>query len=248
MARCKGAIVGLLALLSGVAACDVPNFEGPQLQDPPQGFLLRPNPEAAHSFLAYLPRVYHDAWVQSLPPYSSIVINGFAGSLTLEDVLAAQDSLRARPHDPDVRFGQIEPLAVDGRDAWGWEERIEAPGRGIPWVAYRVMIPYDTISYTIEISTEDPLLKAEAPETLKAIIFTFGVGEIVWNWPVIALGLGLLFFAVHMMRQRSKQRVAQLKSINLVKIKKKETPEGQDAASVEPAVTTTAQSGPPSPE
>lgn len=256
MARCspraptlpRSAAVGLLALLSGVAACSVPNFEGPQLQDPPQGFLLQPNLEAPHNLFGYLPRVYHDAWVQSLPPFSSIVINGFAGTLTLADALAAQDSLRARPHDPDIRFGQPEPLTVDGRDAWGWEERIDTPQRGIPWVAYRAMVPYDTISYTIEISTEDPLLKAESPATLKAIIFTFGVGEIVWNWPLIALGLGLLFFAIHLSRQRAARRAAQLRSINLVKIKKKETPEAQDAAGVAPAVATAPQWDRPSPE
>jgi hypothetical protein len=244
----KNAIVGGLLILLGAAACDVPNFEGPQLQDPPEGYLLRPDPSQAHAMFAYLPAVYHDAWVQSLPPYSTIKINGFAGTLTLEDVLAAQDSLRARGGDPELSFGTVEPLSIDGREAWGWEERIETATRGIPWVGYRVMVPYDTISYSIEVSTEDPLLKADAPESIKAIVSTFAVGETVWNLPLLALGMGLLLFAVHMAREKSKAKAARLQSINLVKIKKKVTPEEEGEAAPEPVLASASSSGPASPE
>lgn len=222
----KRAIAFVLLVAGGLSACELPNYDGPQLQDPPVGFLLRPDPGSPHEMFAYLPTVYHDRWVQSLAPFSTIDINGFAGELTLEDVLAAQDSLRARPYDPDVTFGQVEPLSIDGREAWGWEERIDTPRRGIPWVAYRAMIPYEEVSYTVEISTEDPLLKAQAPETLKAIVTTFAVGEIAFNWPLIILGAGLLLFAVHMARQKAQIKTARLQSINLVKIEKKEEDDG----------------------
>jgi len=244
----KGAIVGLLVLLAGAAACDVPNFRGPQLQDPPEGFLLQPDPSLARNMFAHLPAIYHDAWVQSMAPFSTIKINGVAGTLTLEDVLAAQDSLRARPRDPDITFGQVEPLAIDGREAWGWEERIDTPTRGIPWVAYRAVIPYDTISYTIELSTEDPLLKAGAPESVKAIIATFAVGETIWNWPLIALGLGLLFFAIHVARLKAQEKADRLQSINLVKIEKKETPEDDAEDAEEPVPATAGQPERMSPE
>jgi hypothetical protein len=231
----KPAALGALLLLGSLAACDVPNFEGPQLQDPPQGFLLQPDSRASRSMFAHLPEVHHDAWVQSLPPYSTIRINGHPGVLTLEDVMAAQDSARAHKGDPEITFGAIEPLTVDGRDAWAWEERIETQRRGIPWVAYRVMVPYDTMSYTIEIDTEDPLFKAGAPESLRAIALTFAVGETVYNWPLMALGAGLLLFVIHMLRQRSQAKAAQLRSINLVKVEKKpKTDEGGGDGAAEP--------------
>ena len=223
------AALGVL-LLVGLAACDVPNFQGPQLQEPPQGFLLQPDSRAARSMFAHLPEVHHDAWVQSLPPYSTIRINGHPGVLGLQDVMAAQDSARAHKSDPDVSFGAIEPLSIDGREAWAWEERIDTQRRGVPWVAYRVMVPYDTISYSIEIDTEDPLLKAGAPESLRAIALTFGVGETVYNWPLILLGAGLLLFMIHMMRQRSQAKAARLRSINLVKVEKKPEQEDGEAA------------------
>jgi len=221
-------------LLVGLAACEVPSFQGPQLQEPPQGFLLQPDSRAARSMFAYLPEVHHDAWVQSQPPYSTIRINGHPGVLGLQDVMAAQDSARAHSRDPDITFGAIEPLSIDGREAWGWEERIETQRRGVPWVAYRVMVPYDTISYSIEIDTEDPLLKVAAPESLRAIVATFGVGETVYDWPLIALGAGLLLFLIHMMRQRSLAKAAQLRSINLVKVEKKPKP-GEGEGADEPA-------------
>jgi hypothetical protein len=224
------AALGVL-LLVGLAACDVPNFQGPQLQEPPQGFLLQSDSRAARSMFAHLPEAYHDAWVQSQPPYSTIRINGHSGVLGLQDVMAAQDSARRHARDADITFGAIEPLSIDGREAWGWEERIETQRRGIPWVAYRAMVPYDTISYSIEIDTEDPLLKVGAPESLRAIAQTFGVGETVYNWPLIALGAGLLLLVIHMMRQRAQAKAARLRSINLVKVEKKPKEEdGGDAA------------------
>jgi len=224
-------------LLVGLAACDVPNFQGPQLQEPPQGFLLQPDSRASRSMFAHLPEIYHDAWVQSLPPYSTIRINGHPGALGLQDVMAAQDSARAHKGDPDITFGAIEPLSIDGREAWAWEERIETQRRGVPWVAYRVMVPYDTISYTVEIDTEDPLFKASAPESLRAIALTFGVGHTAYNWPLITLGVGLLLFAIHVMRQRSQAKAARLRSINLVKIEKKPTPaDGEGEGAGEPAM------------
>lgn len=237
----RGAL-GVL-LLVGLAACDVPNFQGPQLQEPPRGFVLQPDSRAPRSMFQHLPEVHHDAWVQSQPPYSTIRINGHPGVLGLQDVMAAQDSARAHKSDADITFGAIEPLSIDGREAWGWEERIETQRRGVPWVAYRAMVPYDTISYAIEIDTEDPLLKVAAPESLRAIVLTFGVGETVYNWPLIALGAGLLLLTIHMLRQRSEARAARLRSINLVKVEKKPKQQDGDGAG-EPAAAGTGAAGP----
>ncbi|MGD2045127.1 MAG: hypothetical protein PVJ80_07265 [Gemmatimonadota bacterium] len=233
----RGTLATLLAL-SAFAGCDMPAFEGPQLQDPPQGFLLQPDSRDRHPMFAYLQDVYHDAWVQSVPPHSTIRINGYTGTLTVADVIVAQDSMRAHPDDPEVTFGDIEPLTIDGREAWGWEERIQTQSRGLPWVAYRVMVPYDTISYTIELETADPLLKPSAPGSLKDIISTFAVGETVYNWPLMAIGIGLLLFALHMLRERSRAKTERLQSINLVKIEKKpdeqEREPGEEPAKTEP--------------
>lgn len=241
----RSATLATVLMLSVLAGCDVPAFAGPQLQDPPQGYLLQPDSRARHPMFAHLPETYHDAWVQSVPPHSTIRINGYAGTLNVADVIAAQDSMRAHPEDPEVTFGGIEPLTIDGREAWGWEERIQTQSRGLPWVAYRVMVPYDTISYTIELATADPLLKSGAPESLKDIVSTFAVGETVYNWPLIAVGLGLLLFGVHLLRQRSRAQAERLQSINLVKVEKPKPDEqkGEEATATVGAGPTTSGSG-----
>lgn len=220
--RPKSAAMALLAAVSALTACDMPDYEGPQLQEPPQGFRLQPTARPGRSMFQHLPEVYRDAWVQSIPPHSTITITGYAGALTLEDAMAAQDSGRLYAEDPEIVFGGLEPLDIDGREAWGWEERIETPTRGIPWVAYRAMVPYDTVTYAIEFSTEDPTYKSTAPASTRAMVSTFAVGETVYNWPLIILGAGLLLFAVHMLRQRSQAKAARLQSINLVQVEKKE--------------------------
>jgi hypothetical protein len=227
------ALLSTLFLVLVLAGCDLPEYEGPQLQEPPRGFLLQPGSEAGSIMFPHRTAVHYGAWVQSQAPYSTIRIHGYSGRLALPDVMAAQDSVRRRASDPDMTFGSIEVLTIDGREALGWEERIESATRGIPWVAYRVMIPYDTISYTIEFSTEDPIYKAGAPGSLRDVISTFAVGETVYNWPLIVIAMGLLFFTLHMLRRKSEAQHQRLQSIRLVKIEKEDEPgtEGADLAS-----------------
>lgn len=214
----KRAGFATLLLVTTLGGCRAPNFEGPQLQEPPQGFVLRPESRAERGVLAHRRQVHHDAWVQPQPPYSTVYINGYEGDLTVEDALAAQDSVRAHTADPGVTFGGVEPLSIDGREAWGWQERLDTPAHTTPWVAYRAMIPYDTVTYTVEISTEDPALTAGAPESLKAIVSTFAVGRTAYNWPLIVLGAALVLLALYMLRERSRQKADRLKSIDLVRV------------------------------
>lgn len=218
----RGTTLVTMLLLSGLGACEVPNFEGPQLQVPPEGFVLRPESRGERSVLGHRREVHHDAWVQPQPPYSTIYINGYAGGLTVEDAVAAQDSVRAHTGDAEVTFAGVEPLSIDGREAWGWEERIDTPAGATSWVAYRAMIPYDTITYTVEISTEDPALTAGAPASLKTIVSTFAVGRTAYNWPLILLGIALALFALYMLRERSRATAQRLQSIDLVRVDKGE--------------------------
>lgn len=212
--------LAFLLSLSALGACDVPSFEGPQLQSPPAGFILRPQSRAEHGMLTFRPQIHHDAWVQPAPPYSTIHINGYEGELTLEDAMAAQDSLRSNARGATVDFGGIEPLSIDERDAWGWEERTDSAGA--TWVTYRAMVPYDTITYTVEVSTSDPALTAGAPASLQAIVSTFAVGETTYNWPLILLGIAVMAFALYLLRERSRASARRLQSVDLVTVEKRD--------------------------
>jgi hypothetical protein len=73
--------------------------------------------------------------------------------------------------------------------AWmeAWEDN------GLREITFRTVIPYDTITYVVEFLAGNPLFKSN-PDTMRAIVVTFGIGEIEWNMPLIAVGVlaGLL--------------------------------------------------------
>jgi len=237
-----------VALAAGLlAACEVPNFEGPQIQEPPQGFLLAPESYQQRRLFPERELVFHAAWVESIDDFSTIYIDGHRGEIGLEDIMAARDSVRRHTTDPDTRFGEVEPLQVDGRTAWGWAERVESPTRGLESVTYRAVVPYDTISYAIEFYSGEPAIKRAAPDTLKAIIAQFAIGRTTYNLPLIAVMIGLALFGVSFVQSQRRAKAARLKSINLVKVEKKkpdaDTREVVAADSVAPSTT----AGPPTP-
>ena len=231
--RARRPHLAVLVLAAAVAGCEVPNFEGPQIQEPPQGFLLTPESHPVRRLFPELPLAFHAGWVESVQDFSTLYVCGHPGVLGIEDAMAARDSARAHHADADVRFGEIEALRIDGREAWGWAERVESARRGLVSVAYRAIVPYDTITYAIEYYSGDPEFKRDAPESLKAVIGTFAIGRTTYNWPLIAIGAGLVVLAIGFVRQKKQERAARLRSINLVKIPKKK--EGEAAAGAAPA-------------
>jgi hypothetical protein len=208
-----------LALALG--ACDVPNFEGPQLQEPPPGFLLVQDSYPQARLVAGLEPVFHTAWVESIEDISTIYIDGYPAVLGYEDALAAREVARYSASDPDATFGEVESLTIDGRDSWGWAERVQTPSRGLVWVAYRALVPYDSMTYVIEFASGHPGFKGGAPESLKAVVSTFGIGRVTYNIPLIALGIGLGLFAVAVVRTKQQEKASRLKAVKLVKLPKK---------------------------
>ena len=117
----------LTVALSGVVlgACDVPTFEGPQLQNPPQGFLMVEGSAPVRQLVSDHQSVFSAAWVESSVDASSIFIEGYPTVLGYEDAVAARTGSARNALDPDTRVGEVEPITVDGRNGWGWEERVE---------------------------------------------------------------------------------------------------------------------------
>ena len=191
--------------------------------------------------LSGLTPVFRAAWIESSVDASSIFIDGYPAVLGYEDAVAARDSARRYAVDRDTRFGEVEPIAVDGRSGWGWHERVETPTRGLVWVAYRALLPYDSVTYAIEFASGNPTFKRTAPDTLKAVIATFGIGRTTYNVPLIAVVAGAALFALALWRSKAAARAKRLRSINLVKVPKKQAPS-------EPAATaraTVSQAGAP---
>jgi hypothetical protein len=214
-----------LALLLGSAACEVPNFEGPQIQSPPPAFFMQPEAYQERRMLPDLEITSHDAWVEtSAGFFSGIYINSHAGVLTEEDAYSAWEASVVAAGE-DVTVENLETLTIDGRDAWGWAEGLQAPVLGLAWIKYRAMVPYDTITYAIEFYGGEPGLK-QMPDTLKTIVASFAVGKTTWNLPLIAVFVGMTLFMINALMKRSKEKATRLQSINFVTIKKDEEGEG----------------------
>ena len=209
----------VLVLVLASAACDMPTFEGAQIQSPPPAFYMQPDAYQQRRMFPDLELVSHNAWVEtSWGHFSGIFINGHGGALTEDDVYDAWEASLAAA-EPGVLVENVEILTIDGRRAWGWAERLQTPELGLQWIAYRAMVPYDTISYAIELFADEPGLK-QRPDTLKTIVASFAVGETMWNFPLIAVFVGMTLFLINTLHRRSKARAARLQSINLVSIKK----------------------------
>ena len=216
----------VLALLLGSAACDVPNFEGPQIQTPPPAFFIQNEAYQQRRMFPELEIVSHDAWVEtSWGFFSGIYINGHDGALTEEDARSAWEASLVAA-DEGVIVENVETLTIDGRSAWGWSERLQTPELGLVWVAYRAMIPYDTITYAVEFHGGEPGLKRQ-PDTLRTIVASFAVGQTTWNLPLIAVFVGMSLFMINALITRSKKRAARLQSIHFVTIKKDDEEEGE---------------------
>jgi len=209
------------ALLLALAACDLPNFDGPQIQSPPPAFFLQREAFQQQRMFPYRDIAYHDAWVETSDGrFSAIYINGHAGVLTEDDVYAAQDSAKKWAQTP-ITFDPIERLTIDGREAWGWAERLQTPALGIAWVAFRAIVPYDTITYVIEMHGGEPGLKSK-PDSLRVIVSSFAVGETAWDFPLIAIMAGALLILINLLRNRAAERAVRLQGISLRQISKEE--------------------------
>jgi len=174
-----------LALASG--GCEVPKFKGPQIQQPPPAFSMKHEAEQGVRMFPDREVAFHEAWVEaSWGNFSGIYINGHPGVITVKEVEQARQTAIARPSERRGEFTPLETLRIDDRKAWGWTEKWWGDNGGLDYVAYRAVIPYDTITYAVEFLTGEPGLKSH-PDSLRTIVASFAVGRVRWNMPLLVL-------------------------------------------------------------
>lgn len=177
-------------LLVTLAGCQQPRFEGPQLQDSPEGFLHKEG--ASSSQLAFLDReiVEQSAWTKGTgEPFSAIFITGYRGAATPEEVLEARDAQERRLTGRAYQFGPLERMSIDGREAWGWMVT-QRDSRGLHSREFKVAIPYDTMTYTVEFFSNKPSLMSN-PDTLRWGVASFAIGVTTLNRRAMVIGVAL---------------------------------------------------------
>lgn len=217
----------LVGFLLPATACQIPRFEGPEIQSPPANFQRQPDSHPQRRVFPDTEVTFHTAWVHTdLGGVSIIYVDEHPRLMGMEDILAAHDGAQAAEMDPDATYGEPEALTIDGQDAWGWYRRVESPRRGLEEVTYTAVVPYDSVTYALHFTSGEPSLKRAAPDTLRAVLSSFGIGRTTYNVPLIAIVVGAGLLLVSVLRARSKERSDRLRSINLVTIKKDEEDAG----------------------
>jgi hypothetical protein len=236
VSRCKTRLARsplLLAALVLIVGCEVPQFRGPQVQSPPGGFIKKSDvsqfgprtfPERA--------TVHFDAWIETeFGKFTGIYINGHDGSTTLEEVVAARTWSMENPPDHPMDYGDIETVEIDGRTAWAWMEIWR--DNGLHEVRYHATVPYDTVTYTIDFTTGDPTYKAR-PDSIRAIVASFAIGRIEWNWPLLTISIILTALLLNSVWSKIKRRpYDNMRHMTLVQLPVEDS-EAQDGADAQP--------------
>lgn len=220
MLRTRLALVASVLLLG---ACDVPKFQGPQIQNPPPAFYMNRDVTQARRMFPDHAVIFHEAWVEtSWGNFSGIYINGHPGNLDKAAVEAALDKAKSDAAGERVEFGPLESLEIDGRTAWGWSEVWRLDDGIIRYGAFRAAVPYDTVTYAVDLLTGDPGIR-NRPDSMRTVVAQFAVGRTRWNMPLLLIGGGALLLLLNLWRTKVRKRAARARHIPLVKIPKPAT-------------------------
>lgn len=187
----------ILVLLTGLGACSTPRFEGPQIQEPPAGFLYDANAYQGRNVFPEREELRQGAWLSRIADddlHSSIFITVYAGPSSHGDIVAARNRQEER-YGANTRYAALEGLTIDERQAWAWLETQMYRG-DVASLEYKAVVPYDTMTCVIEFFTRDPAWRDEAK--LRQVVTSFAVGKREVNTPavVVAAVAGLLGVAV----------------------------------------------------
>ena len=200
------AAAALAVLAVGVAACSAPAIRGYQLQDVPEGFLFSANFDGGSSLLPDRELLSRGVWLgdtRTFEPQSQIQVTRYRGDASLEESQAARDVLASRYGNPaSIDYGRVEPVTIDGRASFAWLETRYDENGAVRSLEYRAVIPYDSVTYTVEFNTSaaDRL----HPDSLTRVVHGWGRGETEVLWSAIlpiAAALTAALFLLYWMKR-----------------------------------------------
>lgn len=155
-------------MVTCVPACGRPMREGPNLVGVPAGFHYDENMTSGRPVLPRRVQIGQSGWMTIEEPSCSIMFTEYSGPTSEAEVLAAVGEAAQRYRNED--FTPVEPIRIDGRDAWGWIETQTYRGE-LASVEYTAVIPYDDVTWAVEYYASSPKLRD--PRVQKDLVASF---------------------------------------------------------------------------
>jgi hypothetical protein len=161
--------VYVISLLVQLSACSTPRMEGPNISDPPAGFVYDANASNGRNIFATEDILRQAAWIRPREEhFCDISMTEYTGSATRQDVQEALDYFIKKYSYPT--YGPLETITIDGHDAWGWQETQFYKGEQSS-MTYRAVVSYEDRCWAIEFYAKDPAW--QNTERMKEIICSF---------------------------------------------------------------------------
>jgi len=184
--RWQATALTLMAI--GLAGCSQPAVRGYQLQVVPEGFLYSANVTQGVNVFPDREILSQGMWlgdIQAFEPQSEIYVTRYVGNATLEQSQASRNVQATRYGNPaSIDYGPVVPVTIDGQAAFAWMETRFDENDAVRSMKYTAAIPYDTVTYTVEFSTS--VARRLHPDSLTRVVHSWGFGETVVLWGVIA--------------------------------------------------------------
>jgi hypothetical protein len=158
----------LAVMVTCVPACSRPMREGPNLAGVPAGFHYDENMSSGRPVLPKRVQVGQSGWMSLDEPSCSITFTEYSGTTTDAELRAAVAEAAQRYRSED--FTPVEPIRIDGREAWGWIET-QTYGGQLASVEYTAVIPYDNVTWAVEYYASNPKLRD--PRLQKDLVSSF---------------------------------------------------------------------------
>jgi hypothetical protein len=182
----------VLLLLAG--GCTIPNYQGPQVQEPPAGFVFDANSTQGRNVFLDRPPVRQGAWWRLdtvRDEHSSIFISTYDWTPDAFEIDAARDRhAREYGHEFSI-YGEVERVVIDDRAAWVWFHTQTHTFTGATTaLEFTAVIPYDSVTYAVEFSSDQPEYLRE--DAVRLVVMSFAVGRTKIHYPALLVALPIL--------------------------------------------------------
>jgi hypothetical protein len=165
-------------MIVGVAGCGGgrPLHKGPDVAKVPEGFIYEGHVEGGRNLFPERTRIMGRGYTTAAiadDDHSTISITQYAGPTTrqqVEEVLSVERKVYKYS-----KFSPIEPLTIDGHEAWAWTETQPGDRWSHGAMSCRAVISYPDASYLVEFYTSHK--RFMNADRLRTVVASFEVND-----------------------------------------------------------------------